>query len=142
MFICDNLKIEVKIMNKLIAISTNGSNSIALVKSVNEQEYKKLINEQEKNLSKGEKKAREHEEQHEKVNNDIRHFMELGCVLAKNTYDNLVDRGQLEEDEAFQKNWLSFLKNEMSLEKFVNSAPQDFVNIYEKIRGMGYEKGK
>ena len=46
MFICDNLKIEVKIMNKLIAISTNGSNGIALVKSVNEQEYKKLINDQ------------------------------------------------------------------------------------------------
>ena len=129
-------------MNKLIAISTNGSNSIALVKSVNEQEYKKLINEQEKNLSKGEKKALEHEQQHEKVDDDIRHFMELGCVLAKNTYDNLVDRGQLEEDETFQKNWLSFLKNEMSLGKFMNSAPQDFVNIYEKIRGIGYEKGK
>ena len=127
-------------MNKLIAISTNGSNSIALVKSVNEQEYKKLINDQEKHLAKGESKAREHEQQHEKVNNDIRHFMELGCVLAKNTYDNLVDRGQLEEDETFQKNWLSFLKNEMSLEKFMNSAPQDFVNIYERIRGMGYEE--
>ena len=127
-------------MKNCIAISTDGSNSVSLVKSVNEQEYKKLINLQAEKQAKREKIAREHEQQHEKVNNDIRHFMELGCVLAKNTYDNLVDRGLLEEDESFQKNWLAFLKGEMSLVKFMNSAPKDFVDIYERIRGMGYEE--
>lgn len=125
---------------KLIAIATNGSNLVSLVKSVNEQEYKTLINNQEKDLAKREKVAIEHEKQHDSAKKDIRHFKELGCVLAKNTYDNLVDRGLLEEDESFQKNWLAFLKDEMSLVKFMNSAPKDFVDIYERIRGMGYEE--
>ena len=131
MFICDNLKIEVKIMNKLIAISTNGSNSISLVKSVNEQEYKKLINEQEKNLSKGEKKAREHEEQHNTIDKKLTHYASLQCVLAKSVYDNFVDRGLIENDNQFQQMWFDFYFNDKELD--LNNVPEEYKKILVKV---------
>lgn len=131
MFICDNLKIEVKIMNKLIAISTNGSNSIALVKSVNEQEYKKLINDQEKNLAKGEKKAREHEQQHNSIDKELEHFTTLQCVLAKSVYDNFVDRGLIENDDQFQKMWFDFYFNDKELD--LNNVPEEYKKILAKV---------
>lgn len=118
-------------MNKTIAISTNGSNSIALVKSVNEQEYKKLINEQEKNLSKGEKKAREHEEQHEYVEKRLNHYASQQVVLAKSIYDTYVDRGLIEKDEEFEKMWFDFYFNEKELD--LNKVPQEYNKILVKV---------
>lgn len=118
-------------MNKLIAISTNGSNSIALVKSVNEQEYKKLINEQEKNLAKGEKKAREHEQQHKNIDKELEHFDTLQCVLAKTIYDNFVDRGLIENDDQFQKMWFDFYFNDKELD--LNNVPEEYTKILEKV---------
>lgn len=131
MFICDNLKIEVKIMNKLIAISTNGSNSIALVKSVNEQEYKKLINEQEKNLAKGESKAREHEQQHKSIDKELEHLTTLQCVLAKSVYDNFVDRGLIENDDQFQQMWFDFYFNGGELD--LDNSPKEYKDIVAKV---------
>lgn len=118
-------------MNKLIAISTNGSNSIALVKSVNEQEYKKLINEQEKNLAKGESKAREHEQQHKNVDKELEHFTTLQCVLAKSVYDNFVDRGLIENDEQFQKMWFDFYFNGGELD--LDNSPKEYQDIVAKV---------
>ena len=131
MFICDNLKIEVKIMNKLIAISTNGSNSIALVKSVNEQEYKKLINDQEKRLAKGEKLALEHEQQHNNIDKKLTHYASLQCVLAKSVYDNFVDRGLIENDDKFQKMWYDFYFNDKELD--LNNVPEEYKKILVKV---------
>lgn len=118
-------------MNKVIAISTNGSKSIALVKSVNEQEYKKLINDQEKHLAKGEKKALEHEEQHKNVDKELKHFTALQCVLAKSVYDNFVDRGLIENNEDFQQMWFDFYFNDK--EFVLENAPQEYVKILEKV---------
>ena len=118
-------------MNKLIAISTNGSNSIALVKSVNEQEYKKLINEQEKNLAKGEKKAREHEQQHKNIDKELEHLTTLQCVLAKSVYDNFVDRGLIENDDQFQKMWFDFYFNGSELD--LDNSPKEYQDILAKV---------
>ena len=118
-------------MNKLIAISTNGSNSIALVKSVNEQEYKKLINEQEKNLAKGESKAREHKEHHDSIDKDVKHLTALQYVLAKSVYDNFVDRGLIENDDQFQKMWFDFYFNGGELD--FDKAPKEYESILDKV---------
>ena len=131
MFICDNLKIEVKIMNKLIAISTNGSNSIALVKSVNEQEYKKLVNAQAERLAKGEKLAIEHNKQHEYVEKRLNHYASQQVVLAKSIYDTYVDRGLIEKDEDFEKMWFDFYFNEKELN--LKKAPQEFNKILVRV---------
>ena len=118
-------------MNKLIAISTNGSNSIALVKSVNEQEYKKLINEQEKNLAKGENKAREHEEQHSKIKEHLEHLSKHDYILAKSVYDNFVDRGLIENDDQFQKMWYDFYFNGGLIN--TENAPKEYKDILAKV---------
>ena len=118
-------------MNKLIAISTNGSNSISLVKSVNEQEYKKLINLQEQNLAKGENKAREHEEQHSKIKEHLEHLSKHDYILAKSVYDNFVDRGLIENDDQFQKMWFDFYFNDKELD--LNNVPEEYKNILAKV---------
>lgn len=125
-------------MKNCIAISTDGSNSIALVKSVNEQEYKKLINLQAEKQAKREKQAREHTEEHENIDKQLNHFIDLECVLVKSIYDNFVDRGLIENDDQFQQMWFDFYFNDKELD--LKNAPKDFVKIFEKIRGMGYEE--
>ena len=118
-------------MNKLIAISTNGSNSIALVKSVNEQEYKKLVNAQAERLAKGEKLAIEHNKQHEYVEKRLNHYASQQVVLAKSIYDTYVDRGLIEKDEDFEKMWFDFYFNEKELN--LKKAPQEFNKILVRV---------
>lgn len=116
---------------KLIAVSTNGSNAIALVKSVNEQEYKKLINLQEQNLAKGEKVAREHEEKHKANDDKLSHFKRVELITAKSVYDNFVDRGLIENDNEFQQMWFDFYFNDKELN--LDNAPQEFKKILGKV---------
>lgn len=116
---------------KLIAIATNGSNLVSLVKSVNEQEYKTLINNQEKDLSKREKVAIEHKKQHENIDKKLTHYASLQCVLAKTIYDNFVDRGLIENDDQFQKMWFDFYFNDNKLD--LNNVPQEYKKILVKV---------
>lgn len=123
---------------KLIAISTNGSNAIALVKSVNEQEYKKLINLQEQNLAKGEKSAREHEQQHNDLKKSVEHFELLTLVLAKSVYDNFVDRGLIENDNDFQQKWFDFYFNDKELD--LDATPSEYEKIVKKLGELHNEE--
>lgn len=116
---------------KLIAISTDGSNSIASVKSVNEQEYKKLVNAQAERLAKGEKLAIEHNKQHEYVEKRLNHYASQQVVLAKSIYDTYVDRGLIEKDEDFEKMWFDFYFNEKELN--LKKAPQEFNKILVRV---------
>ena len=118
-------------MKNLIAISTDGSNTISSVKSVNEQEYKKLINLQAERQAKRESKAREHEEQHNNIDKKLTHYASLQCVLAKSIYDNFVDRGLIENDDQFQQMWFDFYFNGGKLE--LDNAPNEYVDILEKV---------
>lgn len=121
-------------MKKLIAISTNGSNGVSLVKSVDEQEYNKLINNQEKHLAKGEQLAIMHNKQHERLEQNIMHFYKTELLLVKSIYDNYVIRGLLEQDNDFEKEWYDFYFNgkEMNLEK----APKEFNDILKKVGNL------
>lgn len=115
----------------MIAITTNGSGVVSLVKSVDEQEYKRLINEQENRLAKGEKVAIEHAEEHKSFGTRLNHFTSLQCVLAKSIYDNFVDRGLIEDDEQFQKMWYEFYFEGKDL-NFENE-PQEYKKILAKV---------
>ena len=116
---------------KLIAISTNGSNNVSLVKSVNEQEYKKLVNAQAERLAKGEKLAIEHTKQHEYVEKRLNHYASQQVILAKSIYDTYVDRGLIEKDEDFEKMWFDFYFNEKELD--LNKVPQEYNKILAKV---------
>lgn len=121
-------------MKKLIAVSTNGSNGISLVKSVDEQEYNKLINNQEKHLAKGEQLALQHDNKHKECEKKLAHFKREECLLAKSIYDNYVIRGLLETNEQFEKEWFDFyFKNgELNLE----NAPDEYKNILKKVGNL------
>lgn len=121
-------------MKKLIAVSTNGSNAISLVKSVDEQEYAKLINNQEKHLAKGEELAKEHEQKHKTEQLALEHFERTQIVLAKSVYDNFVDRGLIENDEDFQKQWFDFYFNDKELD--MGYCPQEYTKILEKVGNL------
>ena len=116
---------------KLIAIATNGSNAVSLVKSVDEQEYKKLINLQEKNLANGEKLALKHTKQHERFDKAQEHYTKLELVLAKSVYDNFVDRGLIENDESFQQVWFDFYFNGGELPS--ENTPKEYQDILERL---------
>ena len=119
---------------KTIAISTNGSNGISLVKSVNEQEYAKLINEQAKHLAKGEQLAIEHEQKHTSTQQELKHFERLHCVLAKSIYDNFVDRGLIENDDSFQQEWFDFYFKDFPL--CLDNAPEEYKTILRKVEEL------
>ena len=118
-------------MKNCIAVSTDGSNNVSLVKSVNEQEYKKLVNAQAERLAKGEKLAIEHNKQHEYVEKRLNHYASQQVVLAKSIYDTYVDRGLIEKDEDFEKMWFDFYFNEKKLD--LNKVPQEFNKILAKV---------
>lgn len=117
---------------KLIAISTNGSNGVSLVKSVNEQEYKKLINDQAKRLAKGEKLALEHNEQHEQIKKGLLKAKKNELLLAKSIYDNFVDRGLIENNDDFQQAWFDYYFNDKEIS--LDNVPQEYEKILSKVR--------
>ena len=117
---------------KLIAISTNGSNGVSLVKSVNEQEYKKLINDQAKRLAKGEKLALEHNEQHEQLKKGLLKAKKNELLLAKSIYDNFVDRGLIENNDDFQQAWFDYYFNDKEIS--LDNVPQEYEKILSKVR--------
>lgn len=119
---------------KLIAIATNGSNAVSLVKSVDEQEYKKLINLQEKNLANGEKLALEHKKQHESFEKTQKHYTKLELVLAKSVYDNFVDRGLIENDDSFQQAWFDFYFNNAHIPNV--NFPKEYQDILERLASL------
>lgn len=107
-------------------------------KMIDKQEEMSYKNRNEKYKSTCEKQAREHSEEHENIDKQLNHFIDLECVLAKTIYDNFVDRGLIENDDQFQQMWFDFYFNDKELD--LKNAPKDFVKIFEKIRGMGYEE--
>lgn len=115
----------------LIAISTDGNN-VALVKSVNSQTYKELLNAQERAISEKLEKENAHQISHAVLNNKADHFIRLETVLAKSIYDNFVDRGLLENDDKFQQMWFDFYFNGCELD--FENAPQEYMAILEKVR--------
>ena len=121
-------------MKKLIAVSTNGSNGVSLVKSVDEQEYNKLINIQEKQLAKGELLAKSHEKKHETIEKGIKHLQKTELLLAKSIYDNYVIRGLLEQDNDFEKQWFDFYFNDKDMN--LENAPKEFNEILKKVGNL------
>jgi len=116
---------------KLIAISTNG-HRVALVKNVDEQEYNKLLNEQEKELACEHNNKVLDETRHSTSERRLQRLESKLLLLAKSIYDNFVDRGLLDNDNEFQKMWFDYFFNGCELD--LDKAPQEYMTILEKVR--------
>jgi hypothetical protein len=115
---------------KLVAISLE-QDQVFLVKSVSEQEYKKMLNKQHECESESERQKVIHIGQHNELGNRLTKLEKKNLILAKSIYDNFVDRGLLENDEQFQKDWFDFYFN--SCELSLENAPQEYKQILEKV---------
>lgn len=120
-------------MEKLVAISTNG-NGVALVKNISEQEYKKLLNEQEKEKNEQELKFRALSECIDRNSQNIYKLKNRDILLAKSIYDNFVDMGLIDNDNDFQKMWFDFYFNEFELD--LDKAPFEYKKILEKVGNL------
>lgn len=115
---------------KLVAISTN-QDQVFLVKNVSEQEYKKLLNKQHENESENERHKAIHIGQHNELGNRLKRLEKKDLILAKSVYDNFVDKGLLENDANFQKNWFDFYFNDKELD--LDNCPVEFSKILDKV---------
>ena len=109
---------------------------LAQVKVVSKQELNKLTNEQ--NKFDQEQKTNEQKYKNELDAEIERHKARLGWLesralfLAKAIYDNFVDRGLIENDDAFQQAWYDYYFNDKELE--IEQYPVEFSKILEKVR--------
>ena len=58
---------------------------------------------------------------------------ERDLLLAKSIYDNFVDRGLIENDDAFQQAWYDYFMNDIDL--VIEQYPAEFSKILDKVRG-------
>lgn len=111
---------------------------VAIVKNLGNKEYNNCLNEERayKNRAKQEK---------EKLNERI-DLLKKGIVrlehneiyLAKSIYDNFVDRGFINDNEEFQKDFFNHIYKgaKLSLDK----APAEFITILRKVEYHNEEK--
>ena len=114
----------------LVAISLE-QDKVFLVKSVSEKEYKELLNKQYESESESERRDIVHIGQHNELGNRLTKLEKKNLILAKSIYDNFVDRGLLENDDAFQKDWFDYYFNGCDLS--LDNAPQEYKQILEKV---------
>ena len=114
----------------LVAISTKGK-KIALIKNVTKNEYNELLNEQEKEQRKEDLEKNIIDEEITRHRQNIDALFVRDVILAKSIYDNFVDRGLLENNDAFQQMWFDFYFNDAKLE--LENAPEEYKKILEKV---------
>lgn len=125
---------EIKNKHVAVALDDNGKcEFLAKVKVINDREYNRLVNEKEQ------KKAQREQEELELKNNvldnqeKIRKLERRDLLLAKSIYDNFVDRGLIENDDAFQQSWYDYFINDIDLA--IEQYPAEFSKILDKVRG-------
>ena len=119
---------------KLVAIKYDElgkCEQVAIVKNVQDNEYKKLKNE--------EHEHKELELSKEQKLNDRLCVLEKDnhnktFLIAKNIYDNFVDRGLIEDDQEFQQMFYEHVMFGKDLT--LNKVPSDFSKIWDYVRGL------
>ena len=117
----------------LVAISTKGK-KVALIKNVTKNKYNELLNEQEKEQLKEDLEKNVIDEELTNHKQAIKRLFLRDMILAKSVYDNFVDRGLLENDDAFQQMWYDFYFNYGDLD--LENAPKEYNDILEKVGNL------
>ena len=119
---------------KLVAIKYDElgkCKQVAIVKNVQDNEYKALKNE--------EHEHKEFELKKEQKLNDRVCVLEKGehnhtFLIAKNIYDNFVDRGLLEDNAEFQQMFYDMIFNKGEFD--ITKMPSEFETILNYVRGI------
>ena len=119
---------------KLVAIKYDElgkCEQVAIVKNVQDNDYKALKNEENRHK---EFELSKEQELIKKVNDSKEKITKLEYIIAKNIYDNFVDRGLLEDNAEFQQMFYDMVMNngEFDIEKM----PSEFETILNYVRGL------
>ena len=111
---------------------------VAIVKNLGNKEYNNCLNEERayKNRVKEEKESLNQKQK--AVNESVCHLLDNEIYLAKAIYDNFVDRGFINDNEEFQKDFFNHIYKggKLNLEK----APAEFITILRKVEYHNEEK--
>ena len=125
-----------EIKNKHVAVALDDGGKcefLAKVKVINDREYNRLINEKEQKKAQREQEELELKNQVLDNQEKIRKLERRDLLLAKSIYDNFVDRGLIENDDAFQQAWYDYFINDIELN--FELYPIEFSKILDKVRG-------
>ena len=129
---------EIKNKHVAVALDKNGKcEFLAKVKVIDDRELNRLINEKEQHKAQREQEELELKNQvldnQEKIRKLECKVDERDLLLAKSIYDNFVDRGLIENDDAFQQAWYDYFMNDIDL--VIEQYPAEFSKILDKVRG-------
>ena len=118
---------------KLVAISyaQDKCKQVSIVKNVNDNEYAKLVNEQNKYDSDKELETKEIFKRLNCSETLIGKLFSKQVFVAKATYDRFVDRGYINENKDFDKAFYDYVFNGVALN--LDNAPEEFKIIYAKV---------
>ena len=112
----------------------NKCQRVAKVKYVEEKEYNRLLNEQEQYLNDQTNKEKHLNDYCNNVTKRLEKLESKDFLLAKSLYDNFVDRGLINDDDKFQKDFYDFIFNGCELD--IRNTPNDFQIILRKVGNL------
>ena len=113
---------------QMVAIIYNGTQveKVAKVQNVNDSTFKELKAKE----NKCEEDKLQAKEKNEKAFAKLKHHIEVcDYFLAKATYDNFVEHGQIDIDEDFEQAWFDYVFSGETIKEF----PENYVKILERI---------
>ena len=123
---------EIKNKHVAVALDDNGKcEFLAKVKVINDRELNRLINEKEQIKSQREQEKNELKKQVLDNKENVAELKKKLVFLAKSIYDNFVDRGLIENDDAFQQAWYDYYFNGGELP--TQDTPDEFRKILVKV---------
>lgn len=107
---------------------------VAKVSYVSQNEYNKLVNDESKYLY-NERTLKEKDNCLKKeMLERLTKLENKDFLLAKSIYDNFVDRGLINDNDKFQKDFFDFIFNNCSLD--LKNTPNDFQVILRKVGNL------
>ena len=115
----------------VICDSNGNCISLSKVKMVDDQEYNKLLNEQNEYNRKKENEKLEIKRALMARGKDVIKLYHRDILTAKSLYDNFVDRGLINDSDQFQQDFYDYIFNDKEIE--IEKTPSEFQTIYRKV---------
>ena len=111
---------------------------VAVVKNLGSKEYNKCLNEERAYKNRVKEEKQNTNSRIDNLLNYVNHLENNQIYLAKAIYDNFVDRGFLNDNEDFQKDFFNHIYKggKLDLEK----VPAEFMAILRKVEYNNEEK--
>lgn len=111
---------------------------VAIVKNLGNKEYNNCLNEERAYKNRAKQEKQNLDGRIENLLNYVNHLENNQIYLAKAIYDNFVDRGFINDNEEFQKDFFNYIYKGAKID-FIK-APAEFITILRKVEYHNEEK--